>query len=150
MDVRSDLTQLYVLQLPLNSILVVIIISRYLFIIICNLMLFIFYTKINNWQHAIWVSKFIAQHKYIEKSDMMIALIGSLSGNKDNFSSVQRPRWFTLDLEVGRACVLGHNGVSFFLMEHSKKDAANLVQIWILGYILANATSPGLTPIHNT
>ena len=77
-------------------------------------MLFIFYTKINNWQHAIWVSKFIAQHKYIEKSDMMIALIGSLSGNKDNSSSVQRPRWFTLDLEVGRACVLGHNGVSFF------------------------------------
>ena len=85
----------------------------------------------------------------MEKSDMMIALIGSLSGNKDNFSSVQRPRWFTLDLEVGRACVLGHNGVSSFLMEHSKKDAANLVQIWILGYILANATlPPGLTPIH--
>ena len=83
---------------------------------------------------------------------MMIALIGSLSGNKDNSSSVQRPRWFTLDLEVGRACVLGHNGVIFFffLIEHSKKDAANLVQIWILGYILANATSPGLTPIHNT
>ena len=79
---------------------------------------------------------------------MMIALIGSLSGNKDNSSSVQRPRWFTLDLEVGRACVLAHNGVSFYLMKHSKKDAANLVQIWILVYILANATSPGLIPIN--